>query len=724
MKLPALPVYYYRDHFVEMLTFVSDTYGSIFTDEHRAFVARFHGLAQDAQCLLIRMINRRGRVFNRAAFKYEEITDLERAVGDLMACSQLSQIEERDYEAFVTCLPRDALITGAKAAGFADIRTSWAKPRIVEYFLANISFPTALHYCGGDHFVTLQNTQPIEFLLYLYFGKTKVDLKNFALRDLGILRTNNASAFSARFTDGDEAKACFHYSQVLDRLELKSAATYQRAAVDILDGPDCLGEYAADLRSRAACQTGQFFEKRGDRELAEQLYRAGTSSECHERLVRLLYAAGYKASAEEFLRRMIDDPTSDNEYVFATDFYARKFGGRRTGLCTELLRASQTITVDDTHRGNPEAGVASVMRRQGHRVFFAENTLWQSLFGLLFWDELFESGQLHSSFDWMPHCLRDRTFARLFAPEIDQKLDSIRSGIALPLLLKTVAGKWGRPNGIFAWHQVQMEGLRALLDGANREGIAMIMRMMCADYQGMHDGFPDLMLVKDGSVSFMEIKAEGDVIRRNQLTRLRQLGNAGICAEIGRVDYRFDPEQDYVVVDIETTGSWSSGDRITEIGAVKICNHEVIGEWHTLINPQRPIPARIVQLTGITNEMVRNAPVFAEIADSFMQFMEDAIFVAHNVSFDYGFLSYEFERLERRFRFPKLCTVAGMRRRYPGHKSYSLGKLCEVYEIELEDHHRALCDARATARLLALINRKRDQASTDERPLSASSAAA
>lgn len=157
----------------------------------------------------------------------------------------------------------------------------------------------------------------------------------------------------------------------------------------------------------------------------------------------------------------------------------------------------------------------------------------------------------------------------------------------------------------------------------------------------MRDGFPDLMLVGEETVSFLEVKAEGDVIRRNQLTRLRQLQAAGIAAEIVRVDYRFDPDQDYVVVDIETTGGWASGDRITEIGAVRIRNHEVIEEWHSLINPQRSIPSHISRLTGITNDMVRDAPVFAEIADSFMTFMGDGIFVAHNVNFDYGFISYE-----------------------------------------------------------------------------------
>ena len=78
-------------------------------------------------------------------------------------------------------------------------------------------------------------------------------------------------------------------------------------------------------------------------------------------------------------------------------------------------------------------------------------------------------------------------------------------------------------------------------------------------------------------------------------------------------------------------------------------------------------------------------PMFFDVADSFMRSMDQGIFVAHNVIFDYGFVSYEYERLNHRFRFPKLCTVAAMRRRYPGHKSYALAKLCEVYGIELKN---------------------------------------
>lgn len=706
--LPVLPAYYYRDHFVEMLQFVEKTYREMLAEEHRAFVVRFHELSQDAQCLLIRMINRRGAVFNRTQFKYAEISNIQAAADALIDYGHARPLVARDYAAFLACLTKSALLDGARAAGFGSgVRTSWSKPVLMDFFLARIPFDAAIEHCGGESFVALANIRPIEFLLYLYFGKTAEDLKNFALRDLGVLRTNSETAFSARFSNADEAHACFHYSQVLDRIEVRSADVYQRAAADILEGPPRTTEYVADLAGGAACLVGQFFEKQGDRDLAEQLYRFGGSADCRERLVRLLHRRGDTSAAGDLLRQMIDDPESDDEHLFAIDFYARKFGGRRTGLCTELLRAGRTITVDDTHRGNPEAGVAAVLRRQGTQVFFAENTLWLSLFGLLFWDELFEAGQMNSGFDWIPHCLRDRTFFKRFAMRIEEKLQAVRSGNAFPIVLRTVAAKWGRPNGIFAWDRVQMTALRALIDGASAFGLADMLRAMCDDFRGMRDGFPDLMEVRDGKVSFVEVKTEGDAIRRNQLTRLRQLGNASIPAEIGRVDYRFDPEQDYVVVDVETTGAWSSGDRITEIGAVKIRNHKVVDEWHSLINPQRTIPARIVQLTGITNDMVRGAPVFSEIADSLLAFMGEAIFVAHNVNFDYGFLSYEYGRLDRRFRFPKLCTCTGMRRRYPGHKSYGLGKLCAIYDIDLEDHHRALCDARAAGRLLNLINRKR-----------------
>jgi DNA polymerase-3 subunit epsilon len=173
------------------------------------------------------------------------------------------------------------------------------------------------------------------------------------------------------------------------------------------------------------------------------------------------------------------------------------------------------------------------------------------------------------------------------------------------------------------------------------------------------------------------------------------------------VRWVLDPEQDYVVADVETTGGRAENHRVTEIGAVKVRGGRVVDSFQTLLNPQRSIPPNIVRLTGISPAMVAKAPCFADVADEFEAFMNGAIFVAHNVEFDYGFIAAEFARIGRSFRYPKLCTCSSMRRLYPGHRSYSLASLCRAYDIPLNQHHRALCDAEAAAELLLLINEKR-----------------
>ena len=186
-----------------------------------------------------------------------------------------------------------------------------------------------------------------------------------------------------------------------------------------------------------------------------------------------------------------------------------------------------------------------------------------------------------------------------------------------------------------------------------------------------------------------------------------QLRGAGFDVELVNVRYGVDPEQTYAVVDVETTGNRPGLHRITEIAAVRVRGGEIVDEFQTLVNPRRPVPAHISRLTGITDDMVAGAPEFAEIADRFEAFVGDAVFVAHNVNFDYGFVAAEFEMIDRAFRRPKLCTCASMRRHCPGHESYSLKRLCADLGIGLETHHRALCDARAAAALLGRINARR-----------------
>lgn len=162
----------------------------------------------------------------------------------------------------------------------------------------------------------------------------------------------------------------------------------------------------------------------------------------------------------------------------------------------------------------------------------------------------------------------------------------------------------------------------------------------------------------------------------------------------------------YTVVDIETTGGRPATDRITEIAMYKMEDDEVIDEFHSMVNPQRQIPPRITMLTGIDNQMVDDAPLFKELAETIEAFTSDSVFVAHNVNFDYAFLRNEFNRLHLKFLRKKLCTIRLSRKIFPGLPSYSLPKLCKSLEIPLDHPHRAWGDAEATVELFKKVQRE------------------
>ncbi len=164
----------------------------------------------------------------------------------------------------------------------------------------------------------------------------------------------------------------------------------------------------------------------------------------------------------------------------------------------------------------------------------------------------------------------------------------------------------------------------------------------------------------------------------------------------------------YAIVDIETTGGNPRRDKITDIAVLIHDGKKVVREFSSLVNPECNIPYHITALTGITNEMVADAPRFYEIARDLVELTQDTVFVAHNVTFDYGFIRSEFERLGYDFKREKLCTVRLSRKIIPGHQSYSLGRLCDDLNIIIEGRHRALGDALATAKLFEMLVEKED----------------
>lgn len=159
----------------------------------------------------------------------------------------------------------------------------------------------------------------------------------------------------------------------------------------------------------------------------------------------------------------------------------------------------------------------------------------------------------------------------------------------------------------------------------------------------------------------------------------------------------------FAVVDVETTGLNPKTEKITEVAIFLHDGRKITHEYTTLINPEKRIPYRITQMTGISNKMVEDAPRFCDVARDILELTEGRILVGHHVAFDYSFLRQEYGSLGYDFRREKLCTVKMSRKLIPHRRSYGLGNLCKDLDIVNPCRHRAAGDATATARLFEFL---------------------
>jgi len=158
------------------------------------------------------------------------------------------------------------------------------------------------------------------------------------------------------------------------------------------------------------------------------------------------------------------------------------------------------------------------------------------------------------------------------------------------------------------------------------------------------------------------------------------------------------------IVDLETTGANPVRDRITEIAILRVEAQQVVARWESLVNPGVPIPRMIQELVGITDQMVADAPAFAELATVVHELLDGCVFVAHNARFDYGFIRHEYARAGGEFTAPVLCTVRLSRALYPEHHRHGLDALIARHGLQCTARHRAMGDAEVLWQFARLVS--------------------
>lgn len=708
-----LPAKYYLAHFRELIEFVTSKCMHLLEPKHSEFISKINQLDEQSQCMLARVYSRKPYLVQAQSLNYEEITSPHQAIYTLKKAGILFEPNEQHYSQLLAHLTKPSLVELlSNYSEQISFKKSAAKGALVdiahEFFKACPQELAPLY----SQYVINNRSDYYEYFEFLFAGKLSsgdVNHQNrFVMRDLGLTATREGHSESlSRFETLDEAQSNYLLNRY--RLAFKNItdeSDYVALASQVLEQA-AHGAIAVVLKNKLLVRLYRQL-KTVDSELAFSLLEGcADDSEAQEIQIREQYRLGNKEWVKARLEAIIENPLTDDLLYFADDFLMRKFNKKTRSRLSAMLADTQCVLkIDELYRGEVEQGVNDYYTRQGMQVFNTENTLWQSLFGLVFWHELFVESPYPpcNEFDIYPQVLRLGNFYEAQQTQINERLAQCQTSQALlNLVCKNAAQYFDQPNGLFRWRSNLLEPLEALILNSPLEALIAHLTAMSKHYLQLKDGYPDLMVINNGQVHFEEVKAPGDKLRRNQLTTIDNLKNVGFTVHIAAVKWFVDPNRVYSVVDIETTGGLKGGNRITEIGIVKVQHGKVIDTWTSLVNPERHIPGFITSLTGISDSMVYNAPVFVDIVKPLLDILAGSIFVAHNVNFDYGFIKKECEMAGRFFKMPKMCTVVESRKAFKGLKSYSLGNLSKHFNLNLTSHHRALADATATAELLLLI---------------------
>lgn len=717
-----LPTYYYLDHFQEFITHITATGSTLLRPVDQAFIALYLAQSKPVQCTLVRGLNRKHPYFQISSLAYTEIPDSEECVAQCRHNEWFTAVPKAHFYEWLALLTKPELLALLTSCTACPITLTTKKSDVLNYALEHIEYADVQSHPVFTQYVYRQVDQVMRYLLFLFFGNTKSRLNQFSMRDLGVMRTRKRQRQGqARFTTLAQAQSTYWYArqvaQIKHQQHKQRPSAGQAVTLPSIEetqhAPVVVGDLAQQQCDEWFWLCGKISVQQGlDWQVSYHYFSCSTLPEAQEKAIRLAFQHGCKDKVQQQLEHIIDQPDSLPLLHFAQDFLARKYHKKRTSVMTDMLRNSaQHLILDEVHKHRVEAATVEHYTQQGKQAFRTENELWRSLFGLTFWSILFAPEYaIGGEFDNRPYHIRHNNLYDSATQQVQQILTACEQlDYFKQHLIKQATSHYGQSNGIFRWHKRMLERLLLLVTHISTTTLTHVLMQMAQDYARFSDGFPDVMLLSDAGLCFEEIKAQGDSIRKNQLSTMAMLKAAGVVVSITTVQWGINPNQPYVVVDIETTGGKAALHRITEIGMVKVVRGEIVAEYETLLNPQRRIPRNITSLTGIDDAMVADAPIFAEVAQAVAEFTEGCIFVAHNVNFDYGFIKQEFTRIEQRFSRAKLCTVREMRKARPGLTSYSLANLTAHFDIRMQRHHRAMSDALAANALLTIINEYRMQ---------------
>ncbi len=561
-----LPPKYYLTYFQYLIDFVKKKYQHILNETEQQFLADFEALTENEKCLFIRFCNRTGSFFRTKKLKYVEIENIPESLNGLIDKGFIESLSENHLSEAVEVLDifsKSELIELAKMLNLETRgKASLKKEEVLDWLLAVGNWEDMIYLLNSEDYANIHGLPhslvkvvkqtEVQMLKFLFFGSRHGDMTEFVTRDLGFQ--------SYEKFDEDKMVAYFQTRQeVEDKLKVSLAREdfylMQKADIEILDiynwFMNWTETYRKELSEIAILTYGTFslrvalyLEKKKALDEALTIFRLTEESPSRERQVRILDKQKNREEAKALCELILAEPQNATEQFFAEDYLNRieaiLLKKKSKKAVTQQLHNSDSITIAATWKRQVEFGVIDYYQNRGMKAEFTENHLWRSLFGLLFWDIIFDTDSLaiHHPLQRSPSDLFKPTFFEKRKEKMEERLKMLEDEDATIVYMNRIFfEKFGLTNPLVQWYGGLFPLILTLLERLSPEQITLITLEMAKNLRQNLRGFPDLFIWADGEYSFIEVKSPTDSLSNQQLFWLRFFESVNVRSKVLRVEW-------------------------------------------------------------------------------------------------------------------------------------------------------------------------------------------
>ena len=543
-----LPDTYYLDYFNFLLEFVQKNYHNILQSEEHQFIKKFNQLSHNGQCTFVRLANRKGPFFRQSKLAYREIDNIHLSIDELHRNEFISFGKEDVVSSFIFLFTKPEIINLSEAYGWDNFfKRNQRKEDIIFSIIEQVPSNEVFEILfDEDRIIFFESSPIVNFLKLLFFGDQYSDMTQFVMRDLGNIKLENFDNvdFTPNFHTREEVNEYITYIEAYQvfkeaRELLTPVKVYTWFTDAEIESPTDYGSKSGKLYSKIVLKLGKLLEQGGFLLEALEIYRNTDQPPARERQVRLLMRLNEEVEAATIAQRILDNPKTATEALFAKDFL-NAGAGRIKRSTTLSLKAANEISIVQDPGISVERQAVQHFRAQGYEAFHTENSLWRFLFGTIFWSETYDTTQntFHHPLQRLPSDIQDKSFYDKRASAINDKLKKLRSKkIVLQTLDEVYAEKHGIANPYVYWSDNMLLLSKKAVELMPLKGLKEVLKMIAIQVKTNSTGFPDLFVYKNRNYHFYEIKSPTDQLSAQQLFWIDFMHKWNIKADVLKVTW-------------------------------------------------------------------------------------------------------------------------------------------------------------------------------------------